>query len=258
MMLLLDQGNHRLKWRQRPENGALPSPVASAAWDGNWREALGVDLAPHAAGFRALVASVAGAARYAELRSYLEGKGATEVTLAVPGTSLGGVRNGYRDPVRLGIDRWCALVAAYRRSLRAVLVADVGTAWTFDLVDGNARHLGGWIAPGPTTQREALHAATAALPRLGAANEEPRGPGDLPRWGQDTEEAMRGGVRATLLGFLAIAEEAARLRVGAEFMRIATGGDREALSILGARGYTIVEELVLEGLALYADPRTSS
>ncbi len=250
MILLLDQGNHRLKWQLRPHTEGAAVRAAAVALDGDWRGALATDLAgcPPVSG--ALVASVAGPARSDELRRFLEAKGLTEVVFAVSREELGGVRNGYRDPARLGIDRWCAAVAAYRRCREAVLVADVGTAWTYDLVDATGRHLGGWIAPGPATQRGALHAATAALPYLAEG-----GMSTLavsPAWGQDTEAAIRGGVRATTLGFLAIAEEAAQQCVGPRFARVVTGGDRDALPVLRARGYTMVEDLVLDGLALYA------
>lgn len=251
MILLLDQGNHRLKWRRAGNDQDAVRPTAAAAWDEDWRSALGRDLDTPPLPSQAFVASVAGAERGAELRRFLEEKGVARVIFVASGAELGGVRNGYRDPVRLGIDRWCAAVAAWRRVRDAVLVADVGTAWTYDLVDASGRHLGGWIVPGPATQREALHAATAALPRLADA-ELVGTPEDLPVWGRDTEEAIRGGVRATAQGLVAVAEEAARERVGPHFARVATGGDREALALLRRRGYNLVDDLVLEGLALYA------
>ena len=43
-----------------------------------------------------------------------------------------GVRNGYREPGRLGVDRWCALMLRGRRCPGPALVVMVGTATTVD------------------------------------------------------------------------------------------------------------------------------
>ncbi len=47
-----------------------------------------------------------------------------------------------------------------------VLVVDFGTATTFDVVDGAGNYCGGVIAPGINLSIEALHNATAMLPRI--------------------------------------------------------------------------------------------
>jgi type III pantothenate kinase len=250
MILLLDLGNHRLKWQLRPHAGALPVTTGGVGWDGDWPEMLATALRTSPRPQRALAACVAGSGRRAELRRFLEAQGVEDITFPMALAELAGVKSAYRHPSRLGIDRWCAAVAAYRRCRSAVLVADAGTAWTYDLVDGSGQHRGGWIAPGAETQYRSLHTATASLPCLDA--ETAGQAGRSVTWGRDTEEAIRNGVRAMLTGLLSVAEEAAHQSIGSGFAKVATGGDREALELLRARNYTIVEDLVLEGLALYA------
>ncbi|HEX5314875.1 MAG TPA: type III pantothenate kinase, partial [Gammaproteobacteria bacterium] len=71
-----------------------------------------------------------------------------------------GVRNAYAEPARLGIDRWAAMIAAYRAHGGAVLLADCGTAVTVDYVAGEGRHVGGLIAPGIGLMRKALASGT--------------------------------------------------------------------------------------------------
>ena len=250
MILLLDLGNHRLKWQLRPHAGASPVTTGGVGWDGDWRAMLATAMRASPRPQRALAACVAGSGRRAELRRFLEAQGVEDITFPMALADLAGVKNAYRNPSRLGIDRWCAVVAAYRRCRSAVLVADAGTAWTYDLVDGAGQHRGGWIAPGTETQRRSLHTATASLPCLDA---EAAGQTDRAiTWGRDTEEAIRNGVRAMSTGLLSLAEEAARQSLGSCFVKVATGGDREALELLRARNYTIIEDIVLEGLALYA------
>lgn len=72
------------------------------------------------------------------------------------------VFNAYDDPKQHGADRWAAMVAAHQNYPDAsVCVICAGTAITFDLVNKNGRHLGGYILPSYATMRTALLADTA-------------------------------------------------------------------------------------------------
>ena len=67
----------------------------------------------------------------------------------------------------VGADRICnAVGAGVIYPGEAVLVVDVGTATTFDVVDRNSNYCGGIIAPGINLSIEALHNATTLLPRI--------------------------------------------------------------------------------------------
>lgn len=83
------------------------------------------------------------------------------------------IRNLYATPETLGPDRLAAAVGA--RTLhpgRTMLVVDLGTAITFDVVTAGGEYLGGNISPGAVSRFRALHDHTVALPLFG--------PGDLP------------------------------------------------------------------------------
>ncbi|MDT8282573.1 MAG: type III pantothenate kinase [Gammaproteobacteria bacterium] len=70
--------------------------------------------------------------------------------------------NAYEDPAQHGVDRWAGLVAANQSfSNTAVCVISAGTATTFDFVDKNGQHLGGYILPSFYTMHKALQADTA-------------------------------------------------------------------------------------------------
>lgn len=58
-----------------------------------------------------------------------------------------GVSNSYRQPRRLGVDRWVAMIGAWAELESACLVVDAGTAVTIDALAANGSHLGGQIIP---------------------------------------------------------------------------------------------------------------
>ncbi len=98
------------------------------------------------------------------------------------------VKNAYRSPRTLGMDRICACVGA--RSLTPngpILVIDSGTAVTYDYLDADNQYLGGGIAPGLRSRFRSLNDYTASLPLV-----DPEG--DLPLIGYNTETSIRSGV----------------------------------------------------------------
>jgi len=94
----------------------------------------------------------------------------------------------YATPATLGADRLAAALGAIdlAGSNTPLLVADIGTAATFDFVAPGAVYAGGNIAPGIGMRLKALHSYTAALP-------EPETDGPIPAWGKSTDEALRSG-----------------------------------------------------------------
>ena len=55
----------------------------------------------------------------------------------------------YDDPSSLGSDRFCAMLGSMNQfSKKPLLVIDIGSAMTFDVIDGNGLHQGGLIMPG--------------------------------------------------------------------------------------------------------------
>ena len=96
----------------------------------------------------------------------------------------------YRTPHTLGADRLAAALGAVSLMPGAhLLVIDIGTCITYDVVEGGRAFLGGNISPGVRLRLQSLHNYTAALPLVGAE-------GDQPLVGYDTETAIRSGVIA--------------------------------------------------------------
>jgi len=81
-----------------------------------------------------------------------------------------GVKTGMRisvdNPREVGPDRVVNAVAAQNLYGKPVIIIDLGTATTFDVVSQGGDYLGGAIAPGISIASEALFARTAVLPRI--------------------------------------------------------------------------------------------
>jgi type III pantothenate kinase len=70
--------------------------------------------------------------------------------------------NAYEDPEQHGVDRWAAVVASHQSCPGfSVCVINAGTAITFDFINKNGQHLGGYILPSYVTMHKALLADTA-------------------------------------------------------------------------------------------------
>jgi type III pantothenate kinase len=70
------------------------------------------------------------------------------------------------NPKEVGADRIVNCVAAYNEFRAPLIVADFGTAITFDHVTGNGEYAGGAIAPGAFLSMDALFERTAKLQRV--------------------------------------------------------------------------------------------
>ncbi len=77
----------------------------------------------------------------------LQGAFGVVVSCAVPAREMAGVRNGYQDFERLGLDRWLAMLGGFKLASGACLVLDFGTAATADFIAADGQHLGGFDLP---------------------------------------------------------------------------------------------------------------
>jgi type III pantothenate kinase len=91
------------------------------------------------------------------------------------------------EPDKVGTDRIVSAAAAYAVVEDAVVVADLGTAVTIDLVDEKGIFLGGVICPGFEISAQALKENTAQLPKVKVAK--PKAP-----YGKTTTEAINCGL----------------------------------------------------------------
>jgi type III pantothenate kinase len=159
-----------------------------------------------------------------------------------PGIDLGAeVR--IDNPREVGADRVVNAVAAHAAYKGPLIVIDFGTATTFDVVDKDGAYCGGCIAPGINLSMEALHMATAQLPRLPV-----RHPGNAPVIGTTTVAAMTSGVFWGYVGLIEGLVTRIKAERGEKMAVVATGG----LAPLFAQATKAIEQidpdLTLRGL----------
>ncbi|MYD98364.1 MAG: type III pantothenate kinase [Gammaproteobacteria bacterium] len=224
-VLDIDMGNTRTKWRFGNAAGHLPSPQLPK-----------LDSKPG----RVRVATVL-RNRDAVAQTVGERFG-LEAEFASTSATLAGVRCGYRDPARLGVDRWLALVAAWHLTDGAVAVIGAGTAATVDFVHADGRHEGGHIAPGLGLMRNALNHTADVRPEYAAEA--------VATPGNDTEGAVSSGTLVMLLGFVEAAVGAFAERCPTPPDVVLTGGDAELLCAHLTVSARHEPHLVLDGLAI--------
>ncbi|NNJ18918.1 pantothenate kinase [Pseudomonas putida CSV86] len=169
-----------------------------------------------------------------------------EVKKAGPAQELAGVRNGYENFERLGLDRWLALLGGYHLVSSACVVIDLGTAVTSDFVSADGEHLGGFICPGMPLMRNQLRTHTRRI-RYDDVSAEQALSSLAP--GRATVEAVERGCTLMLQGFVLTQVEQAKALWGEDFTLFITGGDAALVRrvVPSARS---VPDLVFVGLAI--------
>src|SRR5208283_137461 len=76
------------------------------------------------------------------------------------------IKNRYKDPKQVGQDRLVGAYGAMKIYGRPLIVVDLGTAITFDVVSSHGEYLGGAIVPGIRLSAESLFLKTALLPKI--------------------------------------------------------------------------------------------
>ncbi len=158
-----------------------------------------------------------------------------------------GIKTGVRicmdNPREVGTDRIVNAVAAHHLYKGPVIVIDMGTATTFDVVSKEGDYLGGAIAPGIAISTEALFNRTAVLPRVELIRPKQA-------IGRNTIAAMQSGI---VLGYAGLIEGiVARIKreLKDEARVVATGGYAELLAQEAPVIEVVNPNLTLIGLRL--------
>ena len=141
--------------------------------------------------------------------------------LIVKPASNAGMPILYKNPEEVGADRIANSIAAYETYGKThklpLVIADLGTATTFDAVSAKGEYLGGVICPGPQIAAEALFQRAARLPRVDV-----RKPSSI--IGQTTIGAIESGLFYGYLGMVEAIVKRMTEALGGKATCIATGG----------------------------------
>jgi type III pantothenate kinase len=250
--LLADIGNTRSHVALVQEGrivARVDVPHADVAAEASWASLLDAASSPAGAPARAALVSVNPAARK-RLEEFLAGRGLAPRVLGE--TLAPGIVLDVAEPKRTGGDRVCdALWGARTYPGQLVLVVDLGTAITLNVVSAGGVFLGGAIAPGLGTAAWALASRTANLPRvqsLQAALLE--GDSRAPLVGRDTESCIRAGLLWSAAGLVTTYAAELEARLGTRPVVVATGGDARLVASICPRIERVEPDLTLLGLGI--------
>ena len=258
--LLLDAGNTRLKW---------------AIWDANPNSQLDKCARLHNIGEcryscdallthlnvlwsslpdidNVLLANVADTAIESVIQCYISKRWGLKLKImSTPGEG-NGIKNGYSRSQQLGVDRWAAMLGGWnaRPVAGPLWVVDCGTAVTIDFVDMTGQHQGGLILPGLAMMTDQLTGVTHKMSAVAdSSSEQNKSAAVIGSLAQDTDAAVRSGVYTSLVS--AIDRSVHDLQ--GESILMITGGDGASLYPLLKGDWVYRPQLVLEGMAIYAE-----
>jgi len=235
MILQIDAGNTRIKWRLL--NGSQivlqGNQLTASVLGGEPLQLLGV-----AALTQAQLSTVAGDAVVTNLSQQLHDQFGIALQVAEVSAQVGSVSCGYSVPEKLGVDRWMAVLAVFQQTGRASVVVDAGSAVTVDLITGDGVHQGGYIVPGIRLLQESLWKGTSQVKVDQPADGSTLDPGT------STEQAV---TRGCVLMLVALIE---RLAKEHSACLVITGGDGLLLKAQMEAQATYCADLVLDGLSV--------
>ena len=163
--LLLDIGNSRLKWGVL-DSGAIrrTGHILQEAIRKQGVSALTSRLPRNVD--TVLASNVAGPSVATRLSGVIGMHCGCDVHFARAESQACGITNSYRQPRRMGVDRWVAMIGAWAELEAACVVVDAGTAVTIDALDDDGQHLGGQILPGIALMAAALTSQTSDIPEV--------------------------------------------------------------------------------------------
>lgn len=248
MNLLLDIGNTRLKWMLSTEHSQHTGQALMRTTD--MVQQLDTAWGKLAPPQWVVATSVAAAVAEHDVRQWVQRHWPTaRVHFVVAAAAGWGVKNNYREPARLGSDRWAALIAARHLTQTPVCVVDCGTAVTIDALNAAGEFMGGVILPGMALARQSLRAGAAGIVETEGD--------DSTCFARTTADAVAAGTLHGLVGAVQGIVTELGTGLGKDTQVLLTGGDGSRLApyLHGRVVYPLrlVPDLVLHGLARIAE-----
>jgi type III pantothenate kinase len=235
MILQIDAGNTRIKWRVLDGSEAVlqGDQLTASVLAGQPLALLGVTGVS-----LAQLSSVASETLVISLSKQVEAEFGIALHVAKVSGQVGAVSCGYSDPETLGVDRWMAVLGVFQKTGRASVVVDAGSAVTVDVVSEDGMHQGGYIVPGIRLLQESLWKGTDQV------KVDQLAPRNVNNPGTSTEEAVARGCTLMLVALIE------RLAAAHSADLVITGGDAMLLKAQLTPQVDYYPDLVLDGLSV--------
>ena len=146
-------------------------------------------------------------------------------------------------PSQVGSDRIVIAVAALAKYKAPLILMDMGTATTIEVVEPENVYMGGVIFPGVMVSLDALTSRAAQLPGISL---------DKPKnvIGKNTVDCMRSGMMYGTAGMIDGIVERIEEELGHQCTLVATGGMAQFITPLCKREIILEKDLLLDGLSI--------
>ncbi|RMA96053.1 type III pantothenate kinase [Hydrogenothermus marinus] len=151
--------------------------------------------------------------------------------------------NKYKNPDEVGIDRLVNAFSALKKQNPPLIVIDLGTAITFDIVNEKGEYEGGLIFPGIESSVDTLFSKTSKLPMVKV--EKPKN-----IIGKTTVDSIKSGI---FYGYCSLIDgliKKIKSKTKKNFNIILTGGNSELISNCIEEKHIVDKFLAMEGLYL--------
>ena len=163
------------------------------------------------------------------------------INILKPHKRFGNLTLSYDDPSMLGTDRFSAMLGAINHfPNNPLLVIDIGSAITFDVVDKTGLHHGGLIMPGMKALRESFEKFKMSDLSL-----------DLKGLANNTDDAWRQGTYAMMIGAINHQIESFKSNFSDGVVTVCGGKAKEIKKEL-PKSIELFDNLVLDGLESYS------
>ena len=249
MKLLIDMGNSRLKSAVLGDSGSLLDINATAYEAAKPIDVFKGFVSNHKNITSVTIVSVLGEEFQRQLDDFFLNV-PTQLNRAASTASAFGVTNRYREPEKLGSDRFVALVAAKAQfPATPCIVIDCGTAVTIDALSASGEFCGGVIIPGLALWSQSL------VKRADQLHEHQID--DLNLFARDTAQAIGSGSLYGLTSAIEGIVQRMSQQLSIEFPDekgpecIICGGDAAMIASHSSLPFSVMPNLVLMGLAEY-------
>jgi type III pantothenate kinase len=163
------------------------------------------------------------------------------INIIKPQKKFGSLTLSYEDPSKLGTDRFVAMLGAIKHFPdKPLLVIDIGSAITFDVIDKNGLHQGGLIMPGISALRgsfKKFKTSDLSVGLIGLAN--------------NTDDAWRFGTHAMMVSAINYQIESFQSNFSNGVVSVCGGMAKEIKKEL-PESIEFFDNLVLDGLESYS------
>jgi type III pantothenate kinase len=163
------------------------------------------------------------------------------INIIKPQQKFGNLTLSYDDPSMLGPDRFLAMLGAINHfPYNPLLIIDIGSAITFDVVDKNGLHHGGYIMPGMKALRGSFEKFKTSDLSIG-----------LKGYANNTDDAWKQGTYTMMISAINYQIESFNFNFADGVVAVCGGQAKEIKNEL-PKSIELFDNLVLDGLESYS------